>query len=295
MKKYITQTSLILILFLFFSFVGHSQSGINTFLKPSDTLNIQRRNAVIVAETVFYVGGLACLNKGFDYKFHIDHAYNLQMDKAAHVFASYQIGNLFFNSLKWSGVSEKNQLIYGAGMGFITLTSIEFLEGYGKYGASYKDMIANGIGTSLFVTQELLWHEQRIVTKLSFNHSDFLSSSPSQMKSQIMNEFDDQTVWLSINIHSFLKKSKIPKWLNVAVGYGVENVSSKHYITIDNITQKAAPYRQFYLSFDADLTKIETKSHFLKTFFAVFNSIKIPAPTIEYSVNEGFRGRILYF
>ncbi len=295
MKKYITQTSLIFILFLFFSFVGHSQSGLNTFLKPSDTLNIQRRNAVIIAESVFYIGGLACLNKGFDYKFHNDHAYNLQMDKAAHIFASYQIGNLFFNSLKWSGVSEKNQLIYGAGMGFITLTSIEFLEGYGKYGASYKDMLANGIGTSLFVSQELLWHEQRIVTKLSFDHSDFLSSSPSQMKSQIMNEFDDQTVWLSINIHSFFKTSKIPKWLNVAVGYGVENVSSKNYITIDNIAQRAAPYRQFYLSFDADLTKIETKSHFLKTFFAVFNTLKIPAPTIEYSVNEGFRSHFLYF
>jgi hypothetical protein len=40
-------------------------------------------------------------------------------------------------------------------------------------------------------------------------------------------------------------------------------------------------YRQFYLSLDVDLTKIETKSHFIKTILTVFNTIKIPAPTFE--------------
>ena len=34
------------------------------------------------------------------------------------------------------------------------------------------------------------------------------------------------------------------------------------------------PYRQFYLSLDVDLTKITTKSHFLKTLFSVLTRLK---------------------
>jgi hypothetical protein len=50
--------------------------------------------------------------------------------------------------------------------------------------------------------------------------------------------------------------------------------------------------RDFYLSLDVDLTKIDTKSCFWRQFLC-FNTLKIPAPTIEYSHREGFRSRIL--
>ena len=78
------------------------------------------------------------------------------------------------------------------------------------------------------------------------------------------------------------------------MGYGAEGmVSGNRENSNILLLPKTERFRQFYLSFDVDLTKIETKSHFLKTFFSVFNTLKIPAPTIEYSVNEGFRGQIL--
>lgn len=300
MKTYFKAFCLFYYLILGVNTIAYGQSAINRFLKPSDTLNIRRINMVIVAESAFYVVGMVGLNELFDdtylkHKFHYDNANNLQMDKAAHAFASYQIGNLFFNSLKWSGASKKTQLIYGAGMGFVFLSSVELMGGFSPYGASYSDIVANGIGTSLFVSQELLWNEQRIVAKISFKNLDFICSSPSQMKAMIRHEFDDQTVWMSVNLNSFFKNSRIPKWLNIAVGYGVEGVSSTNHGIAGNLGQKTGPYRQIYLSFDADLTKIETKSHFLKTFFAIFNAIKIPAPTIEYSLNEGFKGHVLYF
>ena len=97
-------------------------------------------------------------------------------------------------------------------------------------------------------------------------------------------------------MHSFVPKSKIPKWLNVAVGYGAEGMITGNDAFVNTIfLPESQRYRQFYLSLDVDLTKIETKSHFLKTFFSVFNTIKIPAPTFEYSANEGLRGHILYF
>ena len=55
------------------------------------------------------------------------------------------------------------------------------------------------------------------------------------------------------------------------------------------------PYRQFYLSFDIDLTKIETKSHFLKSLFSVFNTLKIPAPTLQYDDFNGVKAHFIYF
>lgn len=271
-----------------------SQSAFDTFFKPSDTLNISRRNAVIISKAALFVGGIIQMNKPFDQdyqnsKFHFihDNSRYLQMDKSAHVFASYQIGSASFNALQWSGVSKKNQLLFGAGMGFVFLTSVEFIDGCAN-GTSYGDIIGNAVGTSLFVTQELLWKEQRIVPKFSFHSTDFFSATPRIMRSKIENEFDGQTYWLSFNLHSFFKGNTLPKWLNCAVGYGVEGVNKDKDITAD-------AYRQLYFSLDADLTKIKTKSHFLKTVFYVFNTIKIPAPALEFRSRGRVKGHLVYF
>ena len=53
--------------------------------------------------------------------------------------------------------------------------------------------------------------------------------------------------------------------------------------------------RQFYLSFDVDLTRVETKSHTLKTLFSIFNTIKIPAPTFEINSLGKSKFHVLYF
>lgn len=276
---------------------GYGQSKFNSFFKPSDTLNIPRRNSVIIFESVVFVGGIIQLNKIFNKdqfssncSFINDNSTCLQMDKAAHIFTSYQIGNMSYNLLNWSGVSKKNKLIYGAGMGFVFLTTAEVLSGFSKNSnASYGDVIANAGGTTLFVFQDMLWDEQRIVPKFSFHSSRFVSSNIKTMKTQIESEFDGQTFWLSANIQTFFKKSKVPNFLNIAIGYGVEN--------LDNSTSNSnnEQYRQLFLSLDVDLTRIKTKSHLLKTLFSVFNTIKVPSPTIEFSRNNQLKWHFIYF
>ncbi len=275
-----------------------SQSGINTFLTPSDTLNIARRNTIIISQGVVFVGGVIEMNKLYDRdhlnsKFHFTNgnADYLQMDKAAHIMAAYHISDFSANTLNWSGVSKRNQTIYGAGIGFVFLTTVEFIDGFGS-GTSPDDIIANAVGTSLFVSQEMLWNEQRIVPKFSFRSSHFFSAAPRVMRLQIENEFDGQTYWLSANVHSFFKGSKFPKWLNIAGGHGVEGMDYRYS---GGISQECNPYRQFYLSLDVDLTKIKTKSHFLKTFFYLFNSIKFPAPTLEIGESGKVKGYLFYF
>jgi hypothetical protein len=302
------QKSFFFLVFLIgFHFVS-AQNAVGSFLKPSDSLDKKRQNSIVIAESVLAAGALVGLNQLWyaDYpqsNFHFinDNSEWLQMDKLGHSFSSYHLGRFGSEMLQWSGASKKNQLIYGAGLGFAFLTAVEVLDGYSsEWGASTGDVIANASGTTLYISQELLWKEQRITPKFSFHTTQFAPNRPDvlgrSLSEQILKDYNGQTYWLSTNLYSFSKGSKIPKWLNLAVGYGANGmVSGNTENSPQNSTQKVERFRQFYLSFDVDLTKIETKSHFLKTIFSVFNTIKIPAPTIEYSANEGLKGHWLYF
>ena len=224
----------------------------------------------------------------------------LQMDKAGHVFTSYYVGNIGAEVLRWSGVSKKNQLIFGATLGFSFLTAVEVMDGYSaEWGASWGDVLANGLGTGLYVGQELLWNEQRIKLKYSFHRTRFAELRPNKLGSGFLEEtlkdYNGQTYWLSANVHSFFKQSKIPKWFNVAFGYGADGLVAGTMETQREIFPELKRFRQFYFSIDIDLTKIQTKSKFLNSIFDVINFIKIPAPTLEINSLGEFKFHSIYF
>lgn len=298
---------ILLALICFFSDIS-GQNKLDNFLKPSDTLNIQRRNTVVISEAVVLTGTLVALNQVWysDYpksNFHLknDNAQWLQMDKAGHVFSSYQMGRFGAELLEWSGVSKNSQLVYGSTLGLGFLTAVEFFDGHSaEWGFSWGDMAANVSGTALYVSQELLWNEQRIVPKFSFHTTPYASARPNvlgeSLNEQILKDYNGQTYWLSGNIHSFFKDSKIPKWLNIAVGYGAEGMITGDEVLVNTVFfPEKTRIRQYYLSFDVDLTKIETESHVLKTLFSIFNTIKIPAPTFEINSLGESKFHILYF
>ncbi len=294
--------------FILLSQLSFAQSKFDRFLTPSDTLNLKRKNTVYSTEAALASVTLIGLNQLWyaDYpktNFHFinDNSDWLQMDKVGHLYSAYHLGRVGAEMLQWTGGSERSQLIYGATLGFAFLTAVEVLDGFSsEWGASSGDLIANASGTALFVSQELLWKEQRITPKFSFHTTHYAALRPNVLgtnfQEQLLKDYNGQTYWLSANLFSFAKTTTIPKWINVALGYGAEEMiagSSKNSANLSHGNAKR--HRQFYLSVDVDLTKIETKSHFLKTIFSVFNTIKIPAPTLEYSPNEGVTGHFFYF
>jgi len=301
--------SIYLILFLLLGTSIYAQFNINSFLKPSDTLNISRRNAVIISEVSLGTLTLVGLNELWynDFprsSFHtIDDSNEwLQMDKFGHVFSSYQLGRVGADVLNWSGVSKNNELIYGATLGFTFLTIVEVFDGYSKeWGFSWTDIAANGVGTGLYIGQEILWKEQRITLKFSFHSTKYAEMRPDVLGEnflqEILKDYNGQTYWLSANLHSFSKNkdSKIPKWLNLAFGYGADGMLTANNDNVDNLFTNQDRFRQFYLSFDVDLTRISTNSHLLKTIFSVLNMIKIPLPTVEFNSKNGVVFHLLYF
>ena len=294
----------ILLIGLLLSSTSFGQNA-SSFWVKSDTLNKPRRNAIIITESVATGVTLLALDQLWyadfprsNFHFTNDNNQWKQMDKAGHIMTSYYVGKIGMELLDWSGVSKKNQLIYGATLGFSFLTAVEILDGYSdEWGFSWGDFAANAAGAGLLVGQELLWDEQRITLKYSFQQSEFARIRPEVLGEnflqQALKDYNGQTYWLSANIWSFHKESSFPKWLNVAFGYGAEGLLYGENSPTNQFIQN--PYRQFYLSFDIDLTKIQTKSKFLKSLFSVVNFIKIPAPTLEYRSKGGFKFHYLYF
>jgi hypothetical protein len=297
----------IIFIIYFFSNNLLAQNKLDDCFIPSDSLNLIRKKTVLIAETSFTIASVIGLNQLWynDYprsNFHFinDNKEWLQMDKIGHLFSAYHLGNVSKNALKWSGVSKKNQLLYGATYGFVFLTAVEVLDGYSEqWGASNGDLIANATGTGLLISQEILWKEQRIVPKFSFHTTKFASQRPNllgnSINEQILKDYNGQTYWLSANINSFFKQSKIPNWFNIAIGYGAEGMIAGNDNFEVNYPNSPKRYRQFYLSFDADLTKIKTKSQLLKTVLSVFNTIKIPAPTVEFTGVGTIKFHYFYF
>lgn len=280
-----------------------AQSKINQFLKPSDSLNISRRNTVLISEVSLATTALIGLDQLWyaDYprsKFKTinDSGEWLQMDKLGHVFSSYQLSRIGANTLNWAGVGKKNQIIYGSVLGLGFLTAVEVMDGFSEeWGFSWTDMAANTLGSGLFVGQELLWQEQRILFKYSFHQTRYAKQRPDKLGDGLAEEFlkdyNGQTYWLSANINSFLKIDDFPNWLNLAVGYGADGMLTGEPNDPLYINQNRT--RQYYLSLDIDLSRIKTKSHVLKTIFDVLNVIKVPFPALE--LNSKGRLKMHYF
>ena len=280
-------------------------------LDYSDTLIKKRRNTILISESIGTISSLILLNEIW-YKNHSTgkfHFFNdgkewMQVDKVGHAMASYYVGIAGIEALKWSGAKKNKASFWGGSLGLIYLTGVEILDGYSdKWGFSGYDMLANTSGTALAISQDLIWNEQRIKLKFSTHQTKYAAYRPNMLGStfseRILKDYNGQTYWLSLNIKDFLKEeSHFPSWLNVAIGYGAEemvtgNINADWCMT-NHICADFTRYRQFYLSFDADLSKIEYKRKFFKLLFGSFGFLKFPAPTLEFSQN-GIKGHLFYY
>jgi hypothetical protein len=276
----------------------------------TDTLNRKKLTVVAVTGASVYAISIAGLYnlwyKNYpqsSFHFFNDNKEWLQMDKCAHVTASYYIGLVGYGALRWSGVQEKKAIWYGGMTGFVYLTAIEVMDGLSQeWGASPFDLVANTLGTTLFISQQLAWHEQKFVLKYSFHSSPYAQHNIDQLGNtllqNIVKDYNGQTYWISANICSLgLEHTRFPKWLNIAAGYGAEGMTGG-FSNPSEIKGVQVPYyeryRQFYIAADMDLSRIPVKSKTLKLILNTIGFIKIPMPAIEFNKN-GVKFHPLYF
>lgn len=233
------------------------------------------------------------------------------MDKAGHAFSGYLQSDFMYQSLRWAGVKERKAIWYGVAAGMAFQTTIEVMDGFStQWGFSVTDMISNVVGVSTFAIQQKQWGEQRIRFKMSswpksYSNTKFKSESGlfessiqsrseelfgSSFTERFLKDYNAQTIWLSVNVSDFMPKNSFPEWLSIALGYSAENMFggfsnswelNDDNISIDHVTNPR--YGQFILALDYDLSKIKTKSPFVKTLLGALNGLKFPAPAIEYN------------
>ena len=281
-----------------------------------DSLNNQRVWLVAGTHAAIWTGSYIALNKAWyaNYPKSKFHFFNdlrewKQMDKVGHIWTAYQINRGSSQMWKWAGLSDKRATIYGAIASTAYQTMIEVQDGFSEqWGFSWSDMAANIVGTGVYTAQQLTWREQRISIKMSYHqpkYPDDLIKRRNELYGEgtaerILKDYNGQTYWASFNIKSFAKQSNWPAWLNIAAGYGVENILGGFENSWEDngtILYKYAIIRkrQYYLSPDIDFTKIKTNSKFLKTVFFVLNAVKVPAPALMIDSKGKFRGYVVYF
>lgn len=293
-------------LFFYLSFIILHSSFV-TCQAQSDSLrpNYRALRWLLAGESVAYSASIYGLSKAW-YKtpftnFSVKDDFHewKQFDKVGHFFTAYQICRHTAAVYKNTGITNRQAALYGALSGFLFLTPIELLDGfqYPTYGFSPSDMVANVMGPSLYLGQYALWGEERITPKFSFSPTPLAKVRPELLgrnfSEQWLKDYNGQTYWFSINLASFAPHSKIPKWLSVSLGYGIHNMVGAEVEKSQSLGY--APYRQYYLSLDIDFRRIPTRHKGLKTLFFLLNTLKIPAPALEFNRKQGWKGHWLYF
>lgn len=305
-----------------------------SFFQPADTFNKARFWTVTGIGTTVYAGASYGLYQAWykNYELVGFHTFNdmgewNDVDKAGHLLTAHLESNLAFNGALWTGMDRRKAMWTGAGVGMLLQTTVEVMDGFSKkWGFSWGDMAFNTLGSGLFVAQELAWEEQRILMKVSNSrprYSEALIYSPdgihvTTLKARahelygehffeaFLKDYNGMTVWASFNIDAFGNRPYakfIPSWLNIAVGYGADDMFGGYFNSWQDengIGFGADPvqyqrHKEFYLSLDIDLSKIKTRSHFLRTLLGALNWIKIPAPTLEYDSNGRFTFHPVYW
>lgn len=278
----------LIFVFLFFSFTLQAQIKLNELPQNFS----QRKKNLLIVESSSYSLALVGLNqlwyKGYkksSFHFINDNNSWLQMDKFGHLTTSYFVGVLGIKTYQWAGFNRKQSIWIGGLTGTFFQSAVEILDGFSeKWGASSGDLVANSLGSLLAISQQLYWDEQKVLLKYSFNPSEISNTNPQLFGNNLiqksLKDYNGQTYWLCFNFEDVFNSSSyyLPKWLNLAFGYGADNMYSDAYSLSHELG-----YRQFFLSLDINTDELNISNKFVKNLVNLFGFIKLPMPTIEYS------------
>lgn len=258
-----------------------------------------------------------------------------QMDKMGHWLMSYNESRWVYGGACWTGMRPRAAAWLGFAGGQLIQTSFEIFDGFStEWGFSWSDVGFNLFGSGLFVAQQLAWGEQRIMLKMSawpvhYSRAPLYPSAPAGSQqwttlqqradalygtgpvSLFLKNYNTLAVWASVNPRAFWRQAPrwLPAWLNIAAGMGADNLfagygyswqADKSCTGPDCVRYAVDPLeyprtRQFFLSFDVDLTRLPVRSRFLRTLLGAVNILKFPAPALEFNSRGRWRFHPVYF
>ncbi|MGM0582316.1 MAG: DUF2279 domain-containing protein [Bacteroidota bacterium] len=261
----------------------------------TDSLDRKKMRNIILAESAIYTAGMTGLgflwykdSESQSFQFFNDNKQWLQMDKIGHVYAAYHLTDINYQLLQNAGMNPKKAMLFSSLSSTAMMLPIEIFDGFStSYGASWGDALANSIGAFL-PYQQFLFDQNYIYPKFSFSPSPYAHLRSNTLgknyAEQFIKDYNGQTYWLSTDFNIFSNKNQFPNWLQFSVGYsGNQMVYGSPQ---ENMENGYIANRQWLLSLDLNLSKIEVEQKWLKIMFNLINKVKIPFPALEWNGKE---------
>ena len=224
-----------------------------------DTLGVNNSRVLLVGSSLALSLGASYAYvenawwKDISSEFHFDPGndlvYALNVDKAAHFLGGVYASDLFSQSFLWTGMKRKKALWYGALFGSSIQLAIEMKDAYAPYwGFSKYDLGLGSLGSFWPVMQYYSKDLSALNFKFSyFKHSNIywdLEAQRDKNPSRFAwyDDYPNQTYWISADLNYFLKTKQIPDWLNIAVGFGLDDTQY-----LDNST-KMGGNNEYYIA-----------------------------------------------
>lgn len=211
--------------------------------------------------------------------------YSLGVDKVGHFYTSYLYSNLLYETMKWSHFSEKSARTWSTVLPFAWALSIEIGDGFSKYAFSADDLLANSLGIAYAYAQKRFPDLKSVGFKFSYYPSSFYLNNGFNGWS-LTRDYNGHIYWVTADLHQLLPrtmKSFWPAFLNLGVGYGIDNFSET-----DNKLIGYPLKREFFIGLDYNLSALNVKNQTLKSLLRMVDLYHFPAPGMKKTGGESW-------
>jgi len=279
--------NLLLLLFVFFSFVVQAQQKDSMEVNNKKTTKLQKYVLVGLAahQTANFFIQYNWWWKGQEKAFNIenDHFFNdysLGVDKFGHFFTSYYYYEGVNQIMILAKYNDRTRKIISTTLPIVWAISIEMGDGFSTFGFSFEDLTSNILGLTYGILQRKYSYLQNFKLKMGYYPTaGYINNNFKNWT--LSDDYSGHIYWLTFDLHNIapLKAKKyFPPFLNLAFGYGVDN-----YGIYGNVTEPLQ--RKFCVGLDWNLGSIKSKNKYINTTKNLLDYFHFPAPGIKY-INE---------
>ena len=211
------------------------------------------------------------------------HNYSLGVDKVGHFYTSYFFYKAIREVMVWGGYQPSDADLWGLGISLFYGVTVEIGDGFSTYAFSGVDLAANVLGAGYGYLQHSVPFLQNFKFKWSYYPSGKI---PFDGDFRITDDYDGHIYWLSIDVHNLLPESwqsAWPKLLNLAVGYGGEDISGRPpWVNGTPIRAQGIPSRKWVIALDYNLSSLPTTTDTWTMLKHLADLFHYPAPAVRF-------------
>lgn len=158
------------------------------------------------------------------------------IDKLGHAYTGYLLTEYFSNRVAHTADDPRGAIITGAILGMSTQMLVEIFDGFsGGYGASYEDVIANGVGVGFSVVENLVpGLDEKIDFRLEYVQSDYSGFHP-------VTDYAGQKYVLALKLSGFEELEDTPlRFVELQAGYFTRGFTEAEMEA--GVEKRRAPY-----------------------------------------------------